>query len=78
MSEMIERVATAIYAADGWPGEDFASENSVTQAAFRKRAIAAIRAMRIPNKRMIKARQGFELGDDINSYAAMIDAALTE
>ena len=69
MTDMIERVAQAIFAKD--------PESLFTIHQARVYARAAIAAMREPTKKMIEA--GFWEGSaSPNNYRAMIDAALED
>jgi hypothetical protein len=78
MTEMIERVARAIYEADpsyiqqsGWDDVPEAR-----RAQYRRQARAAIGAMREPTEEMRDVLSvSFEV-DDVATYRAMISAAL--
>ncbi|WIA54360.1 hypothetical protein N6H05_14935 [Sphingobium sp. WTD-1] len=84
MSEMIERVAKAIYEEDdpwhkAWPWPDL-NEKQGTADAYRRIAAAAIKAMREPTFPMVKAM--FNTKDDgggslhERKWQSAIDAAL--
>ncbi|MBR2268746.1 hypothetical protein [Sphingobium sp.] len=81
MSEMIERVAKAIYEEDdpwhkAWPWPNL-NESQGSPEPYRRIAAAAIKAMREPSEAMIEAgQQTDETITAVDVYRAMIDAAL--
>lgn len=78
MSEMIDRVARALYLHDGGDEEDW--EMIVTDR-WTARARAAIEAMRIPTPRMsasVQAKHAPHQGGVSVVWMDMIDAALTK
>ena len=82
MSEMIERVAKAIYEEDdpwhkAWPWPNL-NESQGSPEPYRRIAAAAIKAMREPSEAMIEAGQqrSDETITAVDVYRAMIDAAL--
>jgi hypothetical protein len=89
MSEMIERVAEALYRAAVRPGPADLWEEVTPywQATYRRYAIAAIEAMREPTEVMLIGARDWSLkkngqgvGNDqaTGCWQAMLDAALTE
>jgi hypothetical protein len=92
MSEMIERVARALFD-DEWPGEPLEEEWDHNRDAWRQKARAAIEAMREPTKAMLGDQgQPDPRFDDLDYrlepseypraltkiWEAMIDAALKD
>jgi hypothetical protein len=83
MSEMVERVARAIFPeAEDYTWDDFAnapngSAERITASVYRMRARAAIEAMREPTEAMVHAGMSEEGTDLPSEYRAMIDAALS-
>jgi len=80
MSEMLDRVARAIYAAlhvEGFAHQDYDLLNTFQRAQVEKMAHAAVTAMREPTKAMIYAGNpeyhGFFDADDV--WRDMIDEA---
>ncbi len=90
MSEMIERVAKAIYEEDdpwhkAWPWPNL-NESQGSPEPYRRIAAAAIKAMREPSDQMLEAVGAIEIGcrrdctvgryRGLQIYEAAIDAAL--
>lgn len=80
MSEMVERVARAIFASQQMPGDDpdFLKAHPWTQSACLLAARAAIEAMREPTVGMVQAaRQSAPYDRDVmETWPLMIDEAL--
>jgi len=75
MTEMVERVATALFAADG--GTDWDSVHAKARAPWIRMAEVAIAAMREPTQVMLKAANDVGIDQGPRDYwPAMIDAAL--
>jgi hypothetical protein len=76
MSEMVERVATAIFdAGERWDEEEPALAGHVPYDVLAR---AAIEAMREPNMAMLnKANRALDRDKAAVAYRAMIDAALS-
>lgn len=87
MNEIVERVAIAIYGADGFalamwpPAEAWTHDREGVRQRYRGLARAAIGAMREPTTDMADAGCAADMSDEMDVYKdiyrAMIDAALT-
>lgn len=86
MTEMIERVARALYAQSNWNGSNpdaenvkayFNELNSERKSKYRKQAEAAIRAMKVPTEKMKNALDANDDPGAVGIYQDMIEAALT-
>lgn len=90
MTEMIERVARALYAQANWNGMNSESDkvklyfnelNNERKSKYRKQAEASIRAMKVPTDEMLEpvtnADGFFKVSDPKQAYQTMIEAALT-
>lgn len=85
MNEMIERVAIALYGADGFalamwpPAEAWLKDRESVRERYRGLARAAIEAMREPTEKMDMAAWGSlsKTSDSTAMWHAMIGAALT-
>ena len=80
MSEIIDRVATAIFDDYDWsfvPQGGFAEQELHVQEIFRNLAKAAIKAMREPTEAMCDAAD-WQQQSEVNQYQRAIDAALVD
>ncbi len=74
MSEMVERVARAVWEATYTSPWGSSSMDAELMEVFRSRAVVAIKAMREPTEAMLRA--SYEPGPRGEKWRAMIDEAL--
>lgn len=78
MTEMVERVARAIYDTDPFSGAVYDSEPEYYKEPFRVQARAAIEAIREMTDHMVETAWETRMADPQSWWSDIIDSALNE